>query len=509
MGMGLAGLFIGTTLAMAQDPLRLPTVEPPPDPPELQHLRQQTMVQAISAASVLTDQYIKALASLENEAAAKGEYEQALAAQTRRRNLNEVQAQSVLANIIILRPADARLTGSANYDSDKNVLTSLKTVGSTASWDIPRLTPGAYQVSLTYSVAPIGDTPLRFTQSYNYATGGSFEFFEDSSLSGASQNRRIMSVASTGSWDDFVSVPLDPPLQMTRTSARLTLRITRALGDGGVLQIKDIRLVPVVPETTLTLDTPSDPLRTLRSSHQEKLKLLAAPLVSDYLTTLQTRLAGATTASATDDAAEWQEEVNRAAKWTENPPVSVKGRLAGHLMHETDEEWKDVTFIEDVSNTGDRFLVMYQGAQIRVRLSTVTCPPASTEAAGELQYYAAYFRISQEDALMVGKNARDFTLNALRDQRLRLLTHGQKDREGYLLVTVFVPHLGDLAGMLVDNGLAAINPPQKPRRNQPQPPRDAVYSALELRQQQARERSIPPGAWALSNGDENRKTPES
>ena len=93
MGMGLAGLIMGTTLAMAQDPLQLPTVEPPPDPPELQHLRQQTMVQAISAASVLTDQYIKALANLENEAAAKGEYEQALAAQTRRRNLNEVQAQ--------------------------------------------------------------------------------------------------------------------------------------------------------------------------------------------------------------------------------------------------------------------------------------------------------------------------------------------------------------------------------------------------------------------------------
>ncbi|TLD71928.1 hypothetical protein FEM03_04170 [Phragmitibacter flavus] len=491
--------FLFATLAYSQD--AAPTPPPPPEPSELRLLRQQVQQQTLTASTTLTEQYIKALAAIEQEAAASGDYEQAHNAQQRRTALAQVQSLASLTNTIVLKPSQARLVGAVNYDTASDSLGPWRAAGNSATWDVTKITPGSYDIIVTYGVASTGDPPARYIPTYNPRTGGEFEFFEASNLAGAALNRRTAIVADTGAWTTHNTLQLSPPFQLTRTTASFSVRITRANGDGGVMQLKEIRLTPSAPSntTTLALDTPSDPVNTLRSVYQQKYKTIATPIITSYLQALQTRLAEATSLQQIDSIAELQAELDRTTKWLERPLAPARTRAAISLFEDAEEEWTDVTFVNHASNTGDRFLIQHQGKQIPVRLKTVTCPPPTDEAAGELQHYAAYFHINPENALAIGKQAREFTATALANKPLRLLTNGQKDRDGTLRVTIYVPHLGDYAGILVDNGLAAITPLPKPRRDSRLVIPDPCHGALKERESTARARPTPPGAWAFSD----------
>lgn len=482
------------SLSHAQD------APPAPGPGELSQLRQQARQQTITASATLTEQYIKALAALEQEAAASGDYERALQAQQRRGTLAQIQSLATLANGIVLKPSQARLVGAVSHDSASDTLGPWRSASNSATWDVTKITPGVYEVIVTYAVAPFGTPSGRNTPGFDARTGGEFEFFEVSNLAGASQNRRTSVVTNTGGWNNFKTATLGT-FQLTRTTASFCLRITRANGDGGVMHVKDVRLNPAVASPTLTQDTPSDPVNTLHEVYQLKLKAIATPIISSYIEAIQTRLneANASTGNPTETITELQAELDRATKWMDRPLSPGRARAALSLFDDAEEEWTNVTYVGDEANTGDRFLIEHQGQKIPVRLKTVTCPPPSDEAVGELQHYAAYFHINPEQALIIGKQAREFTSATLANKPLRLLTNGQKDRDGRLRVTLYLPHLGDYAGMLVDNGLAAITPPPGPRRNGTPVRPDPGHAALQQREIATRTRANPPGAWAFSD----------
>lgn len=146
-------------------------------------------------------------------------------------------------------------------------------------------------------------------------------------------------------------------------------------------------------------------------------------------------------------------------------------------------------------------MVSHGGQEFLVRLLWVTCPPTLPDEAAELQSQAAYFKITPEDAMVVGRRAQKFTAEFLKDKPLSLFTRGVKDDQGALLVEVRPEGVGNFAGVLVDNGLASITaPPSRARAGRRHD--DVIVQALKERETAARARAIPPGAWALGEEEE-------
>ena len=175
------------------------------EPPELSQVRQQATLRAMAAGRTLAEQFSNALTTLAREVGATGDYEQALAALRRRDELAQLYTRQnndpSLSNAIVLKPADARVSGAVSHDRQLNVLAGWKSAGSVATWDVTRITPGTYEATLTYAVAETGEASriLPSLTVPDLGTGGEIEFYEDSSLPGASQNRRTAQVTSTGS----------------------------------------------------------------------------------------------------------------------------------------------------------------------------------------------------------------------------------------------------------------------------------------------------------------------
>ncbi|MFZ4766647.1 MAG: hypothetical protein ACOYMN_16970 [Roseimicrobium sp.] len=478
---------------------------------ELSQLRQQFTVRALAAAKTLAEQFANALATIAKETGASGDYEQALAATRRREGLADLYNKSLndprLSNIIVLKPSDARVNGAVLYDRTENTLTGWKTVGSVASWDVARIAPGAYDITLTYGVADLGEPgrPNPFLAPPDLNTGGEFEFYEDSSLTGAGQNRRIGQVTTTGGWTNFVSLVL-PAIQLSRSTAKFVLKITRTRGTGGVMHLREIRLSPVRP-VSATGPATTDPAGTvvvdeftkLQQTSGERLKAAVSSVVTPYVANVNA-LAEKIAATDADAAEDLCEEALRAAALAENPTTiftNGPGRRTTVLMSATgSKELGGALYVESEANTGDRFIVRHGLEEFPVRLMWVRCPPASPSDATTTQAFADYFGITPDDVVTLGQQAKKFTAQFLRSRPLKLLTRGTKDAEGALLVAVHPAGVGDFASVLVDHGLAAIQ--DASGKSKSGRAREAtILQALKDRETSARARTIPPGGWAM------------
>jgi endonuclease YncB( thermonuclease family) len=485
------------------------------EPAELAQKRQQFMTRALTGSQLLSEQFAKALVSVAREAGSNGNYELALKAQQRRENLAALYSSalegSTISNVLILKSGDARVGGSVSHDRSKDVLVGWKTVGNSASWDVSRITSGSYDVVITYGVADVGDPPSRpnpYLALPDLTTGGDFEFYEDSSLAGAAANRRTGSVSSTGGWTELSTLTL-PAIQLTRSNARFTLKITRAKGEGGVMHLKEIRLTPAKPVTAEA--TPPavdengqpvpqvDELTKLKQDHLERLRQKLMPISTDYTEKLSSLASGLS--GNADAAEELQNEVKRVERLGDNPRALLQLRdrnrpaPAGTLadgMH----DMRDAVYVSAPENTGDRFQVACNGETFPVRLMWVSCPlPGPATPGSPAADAGKYFGLTEEDAVAVGILARDFTAEYLKDKPLRLVTRGLKESDGALLVSVQPEGLGDFAGALVDNGLAMVHQPVA-RARVAKLHEDAALTVLRGREAAARARHIPPGAWS-------------
>lgn len=492
------------------------SVPPAPgkEPEELVQLRKQFATRALQSASPLAEQYSAALTTVMKETGAAGDYDQALAAQKRREGLIELYSKALnetkLSNVISLKPAEARVSGSVNYDRTSGELVNWKSVGSSASWDVSKIIPGSYDIIVTYSVADIGDTPVRnnllFNRDSSLETGGEFEFFEDSSLTGSAANRRTAPVTSTGGWASFVALNL-APIQLTRSSARFALKITRTRGEGGVMHLKEIRLVPVKAATSDPAapaplangeEAPKDDFAKLKESYLTRVKSVIPPVLSVYTSKLKSL---GSIASAKNDP-ELTEVVNaeltRTQTLLEAPETAalVMTGSSSNLQGAGFETWENVRYKPSPLNGGDRFLVEYKGQDIPVRLLSVTTPHLSPDSVAHNKQYATYFGISDEDTVAVASRAKEFTEAFLQNKAFRIYTRGMKDPEGLLFVNIVPNGVGDYAGVLVDNGLAAINS-IKAKLKEGRAAEESTLIALKEREAAAKARPIPPGAWAM------------
>lgn len=520
--------FVGLSLAQAP-----PTAAPTPpaavipgEPVELSQLRHQYALRALASSKTLAEQYAVALGNLAREVGAEGDYEQALTAQRLRQELADLYAKSLddptLSNVMVLKAADARPSGTVSYDRTAGDLTNWKTVGSIAVWDVQKIVPGKYNVVVTYSVAPMGDPPTRmslYSVSEDLITGGEFEFYEDSSLAGAAMNRRAGQVSDTGGWDKPAYLQL-APITLTRTSARFAVKITRTRGSGGVMRLREVRLTPVkegdTPAPAPALDGSEPPalavdeVTKINESRAARIQQAIKPFVDGYIEKVNKMADQAHARNDEEAAADLQNETRAAQRLLERPDrISVMSNAAPpttSLRGQGFKEWEGATYIPSVNNTGDEFLVSYQGESVPVRLLWVTCPPLSVHGGAQVKLCSEYFGLEPDDIYLLGKQAQVFTDAFLQGRPLKILTRGTKDPDGHLLVAVQLEGVGDFAGVLVDNGLACVNPPTARAKN-PRRFEEMTLSNLKEREKLARQRPIPPGAWAVSPDQEKPAPP--
>ena len=472
-------------------PAPLPPPAAAPEPPELSNLRQNYFNKALLAGHTLTEQFQTALNSLERELGAAGDYEQALVVQKRRLDLAETYkatgTDASISNSIVLKPSDAHIVGSVSSERT-GVLSGWKTAGSTATWDILRLTPGAYDVAITYAAE----------SSTGVVVGSDYDFFEDSNLSGAAANARSFQLPTTTSISTFATVTL-PAVTLQRTSARFTLRATRVKGIGNLMSLKEIRLTPAKTAAPAGA-TPTASFASVHEAYVNRITSTAKPLVDGYLAALKSLEADLTAKQDTDAVAAVQTETARVTAWLANPVplVSANKPAPPASFPGNFQQLDDARFVPRPTNTGDRFPVIQDGKEILIHLLWVSCPPTVPDDKPQLKYHADYFGITEKDALDVGKEAADFTTAFLTDRPLKILTKGNKDKDGALLAVVVAANIGDLASVLVDNGLAAVLKPASRPGADPKRREEQNIQALKEREAAAIRRPIPAGAWALA-----------
>ena len=115
--------------------------------------------------------------------------------------------------------------------------------------------------------------------------------------------------------------------------------------------------------------------------------------------------------------------------------------------------------VESWQNDGDSFKVHWNGGDLTIRLYFADTPESDYRFKDRTRAQADYFGISEEQAVEVGKMAKEFTKNALKGgfsvrTRWQGVFSGQKGARKYGIVSVGGQ---DLAEMLVANGLARIH----------------------------------------------------
>ena len=484
-------------------PCRAQKAGPPPtpkDPPELTDLRAKFALRALSSSGMLADQYDNALAAVEAQAAETGDYETALAAQRRRRDLTMLYSNPALqgADAIVLTPATAKTVGAITLDKANDTLANWRSVGSSATWDIFKLTPGTYTVSITYGVAGAGDTTtitIVNGVATDQATGGEVEFSEVTGLGGNDTGKLVAAIKPTGGWTKFETATLGE-IKLTRTSARLMLKATRLKGLGGLMHLKEVRLSPARPAAEPPGREAGEEFDKARKEHLAKIAALEKPIVDAYVAKMEALSKELAAKNDEDGAQLAHAEAERATKAIQDASAPTRAGTPRLISTEGFEEIRNATFVDDPTNTGDHFLVSADGRQFSVRLLWITSPTPTADDKALHKKLAEYFKITPEDSVSVGRLAQDFTAAYLKDKPLRILTRGRKEK-GALLATVIPADLGDFAGILIDNGLAMINPPTATTAGLKRAEQTAI-DMLRERETAARNRAVPPGAWSFA-----------
>ena len=457
--------------------------------------RQQFLKQVLIDSQLPTEQYIAALAARETTLAAAGDYAEAARFKARREQLSTIYTGSGGA-AIQLPLRNARAGGSAQISAD--TLGSLRSSGSGAEWAQFRLTPGRYYFEAEVNMLPMPALSTRLPP----ADTVELEFAEVTGLSTTgSPNRFPISIRQSADETGFTTVRVGP---LTFTHGTPTLRLTSTASyPANTIRVRSPRLVPVVDSAPAVAAVPAVPIdvdRALADARSMLIRDLAevqVPVIDAYVSALSTL---ATSKPALRQ--ETDSEIARLKKFTDlgfqktrfSPPTAITLVFRG-LDGFEDIESAQLT---GTPRAGDRFSVEHDGKPTAVRLLWIACPPAEAGKPG-LKSSAKHFSIDEEDALAVGRTAREFTAAYLKDKPLRLLVRATPDADGTRAALVFLPEVGFYQDVLIDHGYAACVPP--PATVKLGPGEKSLLTALQAHESTTRKRKPPVGAWALHSED--------
>lgn len=489
--------------ALCRSAILLPTAAvlaqlAPTTPTALETSRQTMLQKAFADSQQLTEQYATALAAREAALSAAGHYEEAARFQKRREELTALYSDVPRASTsaLPLPLASARLAGSAQVASE--TLSTLRSSGSGAEWPQFRLTPGSYHLEMEASMLP---APATFSTRFRPQDMAELEFSEVTSLAGtATPTRFPVVIRQSTDETTFTTIRVGP---MTFTHATPTLRlVTTASYPANVIRIRNLRLIPQVAanlpaapaQATAAAVDSTQALEEARLSLITDLAAAQRPVIDAYLASLA-KLAATdpTLKSQTDSETQRLEKfIQRGFKSTRFSPPTAIALIARGL--DGFEDWSGAQIVADAVTAGDRFTVLHENQKWPIRLLWLSCPPPEPDAAG-LKTAASQFGIEEDDALTVGRAAREFTTAYLRDKPLRLLVRPVRDKDGTAAALLFLSDVGLYQNVLIEQGFATLQAP--PKALKLGTAEKSLLDALSHRQTVAQKRQPPVGAWAL------------
>lgn len=471
----------------------LPAQATAPEPAALTALRASFLRQVMTDSQLLTEQYERALAKVEADIAAAGDYEEAQAIRQRREQLRALYTGTASSLATPLLLAQARLTGSTQASGE--TLSGWRSNNSGAEWQNFRLMPGSYHLEFEacMSDAPVAGS-IYASSKFQPQQTATFEFNEVTLLGNATENRRSFEITRSEDEITFTTMRVGP-LHFTRNP--LTLRFATTAGHpANIIRIRNLRLVPVTEAATAA---PPPPPTATTAAMQQATTVYKTALDSVKKTATDAYLTDLKQLAATKPALQHQIEaetrrLERLRSQT-NGPAGIRAFTATTSGLDGFEDLSDAQLAAGEPISGDHFSVVHDGRTLAVRLLWVGCAPVNETDPG-VKMFARHFDIEEEDAVAVGRAAREFTAGYLRDKPLRLLVRPDRDKDGTHAALLFLPNVGLYQNVLVDQGLAAVMPPQRDtRRNATE---RALITTLSARESAAKARSPPAGAWALS-----------
>ena len=475
------------------------------EPDELVKLRASFESKARIASTLWNDYYNRALAPIEAELAAAGDYEQARAVKARRDELAAMSAAvppapgaPAVVPGILLPAAQARFSGVVSERA--GTLVGWRTSSCAAEWTLPRLTPGAYHVQITYTmqdrVPEPGISPLATRPVAEPATTAIFSFREVSLLAAASRNLRALTFEKTPASGEVKTLTTTVPIELSKPPFTLRLSTTASY-PANVIVIQSVRLLPASSATASGGAAPAEPgatvslaseLDQLRKTHAQQLSEARKPLVESYVTSLGALQVPA--ADADDLSSIVESEGRRARKLIEG--LASKG--GGGMGLDNFEEVSGAKFVPDPTNSGDRFKVEHEGRQFFVRLAWVTCPPVDPSDSRALRHVMSKFGCDANEAASLAIAAKEFTALYLEGHPLQLLLRQSKKHEDTIIALVFLEDIGLFQGVLIDHGLGVVEVPPGGNRGGLEA---GFLGSLQDREKAAQAQKPAPGGWGL------------
>lgn len=472
-------------------PLHAQVTPPSPaatEPPVLVEMRKKFEAAAGSETALLNDLYQRALSGVQANAAAEGDYEQALAAKRRREQLisqtNALREQSVTAPGTVLPLAEAKLAGGLTLSPDALALAPWRSELASAEWVLSRITPGRYEVELLYRWA---DAP----GSDDEAVVPQWVLREVSTLPGAAANVLRFTLPKKASAPDR----LKATGVLTISALPFTLRLTAAADyEGYDLALMGVRLLPPTAPApaplaiTQAVDMKAE-LDQLMKTHAERLRAARDPVVADYMEMLAGLGERGAAGRKVVDA-----EVRRAKSLLEGSKDLLGGGSSASGKAGL-TSLSDVSYVHDEANTATRFKVEHEGQSFWVRMLWVASPPADPKTEhSALRLARERFGLDELSAVALGQAAKEFTELYLTDKPLRLLARANPAADGSLQALVYVDPVGLFQNVLVDHGLAVVDAPGGTGK------RAALEAGIvgSLLEREARAKAATPaeGGWA-------------
>ena len=473
---------------------RLHGQTPPLEPVALTNSRAAFLRQVVSDSQLLTEQYERALTKAESEIANSGDYEEARAIRLRREQLKALYSGTASSLATPLPLAQSRLIGSAQSSGES--LTGWRSHGSGAEWLNFRLIPGRYyfEIEANMSDAPVAGS-IYASSKFQPQQTASFEFNEVTLLGDASENRRSFEISRSTDETTFTTVRVGP-LNFTRNP--ITLRFACAAGyPANIIRIRNMRLVPVTEENVQT--PAAAPISNATTALQQATTALKTSLESARKSAEELYLDELHNLAVTKP--ELKEQVEAETRRlkrlgdSKNGPTGIRAITSGTGNLNGFEDINEARLADEEPASGERFTVLHEGRKISIRLLWIDCAPTTENDPG-VKRFAKHFSIEDEEALSIGRTARDFTAAYLSGKPLRLLVRPDRDKDGTFAALLFLPEVGMYQNVLVDQGLTAvIPPPNDDRRNATE---KALITSLQDREIAAKSRSKPLGAWALT-----------
>ncbi len=464
--------------------------------------RMAFMRQVTADSQLLTQQYERALAKVETEVAAAGDYEEARAIRVRREQLQALYAGTVSSLATPLPLTQARMMGSAQGSGE--TLSGWRSSGSGAEWLNFRLMPGSYHLEFeaNMSDAPVAGS-IYASPKFQPRPSALFEFDEVTLLGIAAENHRTFEIARSTDETTFATVRVGP---LIFTRSPVTLRFSATDGyPANIIRIRNLRLVPIT-EAATAASTAAPALTSSAAAMQQASAVLKDGIDTARKAAAASYLADLKSLAETKPALKQQidAETRRVQRMGEQKTAPTHAVTTAGGGFNGFEDISDARLADEEPMSGERFKVVHEGRTLMVRLLWVDCAPLEDDDPG-VKRFAKHFTIEDEDVPAVGRFAREFTANYLRDKPLRLLIRPDRDKDGTMAALLFLPNVGLYQNVLVNHGLAAVVAPTRDKQHSAM--ERAFLSTLNALETTARNRKPAPGAWALSAATNGGKLP--